>query len=239
MSMNSDSKDSNTSTPMRRIKSFVLRIGRLTKGQQIAMDTLWPTYGLHIKDGSINGGAIFGSEETPLVLEIGFGMGDSLVTMAKNEPEKGFIGIEVHTPGVGAMLIHMREQGVDNIRTYNEDAVEVLDRCIPDNSLERVQIYFPDPWHKRRHNKRRIVQIEFIQQLRKKLRLGGKIHLATDWEDYAKHMLKVMLSSEGFTNTAADNTYIPRPDYRPLTKFEQRGLRLGHGVWDLVFEKVS
>lgn len=227
-----------TASPMRKIKSYVLRIGRLTKGQEIAMQTLWPKYGLCIKDGAITSEKLFGIANKPLVLEIGFGMGESLVTMAKNEPDKGFIGIEVHTPGVGAMLIHLREQQVDNVRAYNEDAVEVLDKCIADNSLERVQIYFPDPWHKRRHNKRRIIQTEFIQFLRKKLVAGGKMHLATDWEDYAKHMLKVMSSAEGFENVA-DNGYIDRPDWRPQTKFEQRGLRLGHGVWDLLYTKVN
>ncbi|MDY7026329.1 MAG: tRNA (guanosine(46)-N7)-methyltransferase TrmB [Pseudomonadota bacterium] len=222
----------------RKIRSFTLRTGRLTKGQENALETQWPLYGLDIQGGRQALNDSFGHEQ-PRVLEIGFGMGDSLVEMAKNNPDKQYIGIEVHTPGVGALLIQMQEQGVENIRIYKEDAVEVLDQVIADGTLERVQIYFPDPWHKRRHNKRRIVQSEFINKLSKKLTADGIIHLATDWEDYALHMLEVMQHAQGFQNLSPTGGYYPRPDWRPVTKFEQRGIRLGHGVWDLLFQKQA
>ncbi|MBU2114787.1 MAG: tRNA (guanosine(46)-N7)-methyltransferase TrmB, partial [Gammaproteobacteria bacterium] len=173
------------------------------------------------------------------VLEIGFGMGKSLVQMAKAAPEKDFIGIEVHRPGVGACLSEAVAQQVKNLKVFEHDAVEVLEHSIADNSLDTVQLFFPDPWHKKRHHKRRIVQGEFVQLLRRKLKPGGVFHMATDWENYAEHMLEVMSAAEGFSNLSADSTYVERPEQRPLTKFEQRGQRLGHGVWDLMFKKES
>ena len=172
-------------------------------------------------------------------LEIGFGMGASLVEMAKAAPDKNFIGIEVHFPGVGKLLHSMEEQGVENIRVFCHDAVEVLELCIADQSLDRMQIFFPDPWHKKKHNKRRLVQADFIQKLRAKIKVGGVIHLATDWEHYATQMMQVMTAADGFKNQAGQACFSERPDYRPFTKFEKRGERLGHGVWDLLFEKIS
>jgi tRNA (guanine-N7-)-methyltransferase len=219
----------------RAIRSFVLRQGRMTPGQQRAFDEQWPRWGLRREDGPLDQPGVFG-RQAPLVLEIGFGMGQSLVAQAQAEPERDFIGIEVHRPGVGKLLHTMAEQGVTNIRAYNDDAVEVLNQCIVDDSLDLVQIYFPDPWHKKKHNKRRLVQPAFVQLLRRKLRAGGVLHLATDWQDYAEQMLAVMSAADGFVNQAGDG-YAPRPERRPLTKFEQRGHRLGHGVWDLLFEK--
>ena len=223
---------------IRKIQSFVKREGRLTNGQAKALELHWPTMGLEHKNGLLNLAEVFG-RVAPLVLEIGFGMGKSLVEMAKNEPDKDFIGIEVHTPGVGACLADAAEQGVTNLRVYDHDAVEILADCIADNSLSRMQLFFPDPWHKTRHHKRRIVQPDFVQKLRAKLEMGGIFHMATDWENYAEHMLEVMSQAAGFKNQSTSNDYVPRPEQRPLTKFEQRGHRLGHGVWDLMFEKVS
>mgnify|MGYP000524803648 CR=1 FL=1 len=222
----------------RQIRSFVLRTGRMTDGQKKAYEDAWPNYGLNLADGPIVHSDVF-SRQAPVVLEIGFGMGDSLIEMAEADTETNFIGIEVHTPGVGRLLNNVVDKSLTNLRVYCDDAVEVLDQCIADASLDKVQIFFPDPWHKKKHNKRRIIQTAFIQKLRSKLKVGGIIHLATDWENYAEHMMEVMTAAEGFTNCCGENAYSPRPDYRPITKFERRGQRLGHGVWDLLFEKNS
>ena len=233
-----DESEANTATPHpRRIRSFVLRQGRMTPGQQRAFDEFWSRWGLTREQGPLETAQTFG-RAGPLVLEIGFGMGQSLVAMAQAEPEKNFIGIEVHRPGVGKLLHGMAERGVDNIRVYNDDAVEVLHHCLPDASLARVQIYFPDPWHKKKHHKRRLIQPEFLQLLRAKLQPGGVLHVATDWQDYAEHILQALSAAEGYRNLATVD-YVPRPSFRPITKFEQRGERLGHGVWDLLFERVS
>ncbi len=222
----------------REIKSFVLRAGRMTSGQQRGWDECWQGWGLSIDQGSLDITAAFG-RDAPAVLEIGYGMGHSLVTMAGLESDKNFIGIEVHRPGVGSLLNESQIAGLTNVRTYCDDAVQVLRQCIPDGSLARVQIYFPDPWHKKRHNKRRLIQSAFIDAIRPKLAIGGIVHLATDWEHYAEQMLEVMSEAEGFDNQAEDNGYSPRPDFRPLTKFEKRGQRLGHGVWDLLFKRIA
>ena len=224
--------------PLRRIRSFVRRQGRLTKGQQLALDQYWPVMGVEYQPAPLDMTALFG-RDAPLVLEIGFGMGASLVTMAQNNPQQNFLGIEVHAPGVGACLASAKEAGVENLRVMCHDAVEVLEHMIPDNSLRMVQLFFPDPWHKARHNKRRIVQAPFAELVQRKLKLGGVFHIATDWEDYATHMLEVMNSVAGYVNQSATQDYVPRPETRPLTKFEQRGQRLGHGVWDLMFERVK
>jgi tRNA (guanine-N7-)-methyltransferase len=221
----------------RSIRSFVLRTGRMTPGQQRALDRHWPEKGLQLEQGMVDFAQVFG-RAAPVVLEIGFGMGQSLVAMAAAAPEQDFIGIEVHKPGVGKLLHSMEEQRVENIRVYCDDAVEVLQRCIPDHSLAAVQIFFPDPWHKKKHHKRRLIQPEFVQLLRKKLSVGGVLHVATDWADYAEHILAVLAAAEGFKNQA-DSGYAERPEQRPKTKFEQRGERLGHGVWDLLFEKID
>lgn len=223
---------------MRTVKSFVLRAGRMTEGQQKAMEAVWPEMGLELQQGMLDLNEVFG-REAPVVLEIGFGMGDSLVEMAKDQPEKNYIGIEVHRPGVGRLLSNAEKAELSNIRVFCDDAIEVLAQCIPDGSLSCIQLFFPDPWHKKRHHKRRIVQPEFAQTLRKKLKIGGVFHMATDWENYAEHMMEVMSEADGYQNVAGDGQYSPQPEWRPVTKFQKRGERLGHGVWDLMFEKTA
>ena len=223
---------------LRRIRSFVRREGRLTKGQQRALDELFPQYGITLQQSVVDLDILFG-RQAPRILEIGFGNGASLAEMAANHPENDYLGIEVHRPGVGNLLLQIEEQALNNIRVSNDDAVEVLAQQIPDASLDAVFLFFPDPWHKRKHHKRRIVQPAFVRLLHRKLTPGGLFHMATDWENYAEHMMAVMSSADGFENTAGSGQYIARPEYRPLTKFEQRGHRLGHGVWDLVFKKVA
>ena len=223
---------------MRKIKSFVLRQGRLTKGQQHAMEHFWPLFGLEADGALLDFAAIFGNDQ-PVTLEIGFGNGDSLASMAQADPGRNFIGIEVHTPGVGHLLYLLDDKRLSNVRAMNSDAVEIIAQQIPVASLDRIQLYFPDPWHKKRHNKRRIVQPEFVSLIASRLKPGGVFHLATDWEDYALHMAEVMQASPEFRSLAEDGAaFSPRPGFRPLTKFEQRGLRLGHGVWDLLYCKL-
>ncbi|MEW4983816.1 MAG: tRNA (guanosine(46)-N7)-methyltransferase TrmB [Cycloclasticus sp.] len=221
---------------LRRIRSFVKREGRLTPGQQTAIKTGWPLFGLDLTN-RINPNALFGNDN-PITLEIGFGNGESLVTMASDNPDRNFIGIEVHRPGVGHLLRTVLEKKLSNVRVFDTDAIEVLQQAIPDHSLDCVQLFFPDPWHKKRHHKRRIVQIEFLDLIHSKLKMGGRFHAATDWENYAEHMIETLNAHNGFVNSS-DTTYIERPEYRPLTKFENRGLRLGHGVWDMVFLSVD
>lgn len=222
---------------LRRIRSFVKREGRLTTGQERAIKELFPLYGLTLQDQLLNFDDVF-QRTAPRIIEIGFGNGASLSEMAANHIEQDYLGIEVHRPGVGTLLTQIETLGLKNLRVMNADAVDVLNKMIANESLDAVYLFFADPWHKTKHHKRRIVQQEFVQLLRKKLKVGGVFHMATDWEDYAKHMMRVMTDAEGFNNTAGKDQYLPRPDYRPLTKFEQRGQRLGHGVWDLIFEKV-
>lgn len=220
----------------KRIKSFVMRPGRLTTGQRTAVEQLWAQKGLNIGDGQLDAEQVF-NRKAALVLEIGFGMGQSLIDMCRSQPEKNFVGVEVHLPGVGRTLSEIQRQGIENLRIYKEDAVEVLEQAIADASLDQVQLFFPDPWHKKRHHKRRIVQEGFVSLIEKKLKMGGHFHMATDWQPYAEHMLEVMEATPGFNNCAGDGQYHPRPDYRPVTKFEQRGQNLGHGVWDLIFKR--
>ena len=220
----------------RSIKSFVLRQGRLTKGQESAMQSLWPQFGIEAAETELDLPSLFG-RIAPITLEIGFGNGESLLQMAQAAPERDFLGIEVHTPGVGHLLKLMGENGVTNIRVLNTDAVEILKQRIPAGSLNRVQLFFPDPWHKKKHHKRRIVQTEFVDLISSRLSQGGVLHMATDWHNYAEHMVDVMQTRQDFQNLAENPPYSPRPDTRPLTKFENRGLRLGHGVWDLLYQK--
>ncbi|MDG3087110.1 tRNA (guanosine(46)-N7)-methyltransferase TrmB [Vibrio hannami] len=223
---------------IRKVRSFVRREGRLTKGQEKAMNECWPTMGIDYKEELLNWNEVFGNDN-PVVLEIGFGMGASLVEMAKNAPEKNYIGIEVHSPGVGACLSSAQEAGVTNLRVMCHDAVEVFANMIPEGSLSTLQLFFPDPWHKKRHHKRRIVQLDFAEMVRTKLiPEAGIFHMATDWENYAEHMIEIMNQAPGFENIAEDGDYIPRPDERPLTKFEARGHRLGHGVWDIKYKRT-
>tara|TARA_B110001469_G_C9545711_1_gene270861 strand:- start:10 stop:705 length:696 start_codon:yes stop_codon:yes gene_type:complete len=220
------------------IRSYVVRAGRMTDGQRNAFDTSWPTYGLKLADGAIDTDAVFG-RTGPKVLEIGFGMGDSLLQMAAAEPETDFIGIEVHPPGVGTLMNTAKAEGISNLRVYLADANDVLEECFASQSIDRLQLYFPDPWHKKKHNKRRIVQPQFVQLVREKLRPDGVLHMATDWEHYAEQMLETLDAAEGFENIAGIGQYSSRPDYRPMTKFEKRGERLGHGVWDLIYKKLD
>ncbi|MCX2980035.1 tRNA (guanosine(46)-N7)-methyltransferase TrmB [Halieaceae bacterium IMCC14734] len=218
----------------RPIRSFVLRGGRMTAAQQRALDDNWGRWGLEAAAGQLAPEQAFG-RSAPLVLEIGFGMGLSLLEQAASQPQTNYVGIEVHPPGVGKLMQEMVAAGVDNIRVYRDDAVVILRECIADQSLDGVQIFFPDPWHKKRHHKRRLIQPDFIAMLRDKLVPGGFLHVATDWENYAEYALEVLSADPVLENTAADGTYIERPRERPLTKFEARGERLGHGVWDLMF----
>jgi tRNA (guanine-N7-)-methyltransferase len=221
-----------------KVKSYVKREGRLTRAQERALADYWPTKGIDYQSSLLSFETVFG-RNAPVVVEIGFGMGKSLVEMASAAPEKNFIGIEVHRPGVGACLADAAEQGVENLRVMEHDAVEVLKNMIPEGSLSRLQLFFPDPWHKKRHHKRRIVQPEFVEVIRSRLAIGGCFHMATDWEPYAQHMAEIMNNAKGYANTAEAGDYVPRPEYRPITKFETRGQKLGHGVWDLIFERTE
>ena len=221
----------------RPIRSFVKREGKLTTGQKNAIEQLWSTHGIDLTDAPLDLAAEFG-RDAPVVLEIGFGNGLSLADMAEAYPELNFFGVEVHRPGVGSLLVQVKQRELSNVRVSQDDAVQVLEQQIPAASLHRVQIFFPDPWHKKRHHKRRLIQPDFVAMLVKKLAPGGRIHVATDWENYAEHILEVLSQNADLRNTSSDPSgYAPKPDYRPDTKYEKRGIRLGHGVWDLVFEK--
>ncbi|WP_231876726.1 MULTISPECIES: tRNA (guanosine(46)-N7)-methyltransferase TrmB [unclassified Oleiphilus] len=222
--------------PMQRvIRSFVVRSGRMTAGQTRGWDSYWEAFGLD-PEQELNFEEIFGNTN-PVVFEIGFGMGSSLFEMAKADPNTNFVGVEVHRPGVGALLAQAGDEGLTNLRLLCCDAVELLKNKVPNNSLVRLQLYFPDPWHKKRHHKRRIVQPEFAALVATKLSEGGVFHMATDWEPYAEHMAEVMDAAPDYSNCAETGSYSPKPDYRPTTKFEKRGERLGHGVWDLLYRK--
>lgn len=216
---------------MREIKSFVKREGRLTVGQRRALVELWPIYGREISQG-------LQTNSKNAVFEIGFGNGDSLLQMAKAEPQTEFIGVEVHRPGVGALLLGIEQFELKNLTAYQADAITVLTECIPDDSLQRVQLFFPDPWPKKKHHKRRIVQSPFIELVRTKLITGGVFHMATDWQPYAEYVVEFMKQVSGFENLAGSDLYSPKPEYRPTTKFENRGKKLGHGVWDMLYRKV-
>jgi tRNA (guanine-N7-)-methyltransferase len=221
--------------PHRRgIRSFVLRAGRMGSGQQRALETLGPRFVLPFRPARLDAAAAFG-RVAPLIVEIGFGMGDATAQIATARPGDDFLGIEVHTPGVGALLQRIEERGLANVRIVQHDAVEVLREMIAPDALAGVHVYFPDPWHKKKHHKRRLIQPEFVRLLVSRLAPGGYLHCATDWEPYAQQMLEVLGAEPALRNTAPG--YAPRPDWRPLTKFENRGLKLGHGVWDLVFTR--
>jgi tRNA (guanine-N7-)-methyltransferase len=220
----------------RRIRSFVLRAGRMGPGQQRALDELGPRFVLPYGTQPLDFAAVF-HRVAPTVLEIGFGMGDATAQIAAALPQTNFIGIEVHEPGVGALLRRIGQMGLSNLRLVQHDAVEVLETMIPAQSLAGVHIYFPDPWHKTRHHKRRLIQPGWVRQLVTRLAPGGYLHCATDWLPYAEQMLEVLSAEAGLANTAAG--YAPRPAWRVQTKFEARGLKLGHGVWDLLFKRPS
>jgi tRNA (guanine-N7-)-methyltransferase len=221
--------------PPRPIRSFVLRAGRMGPGQQRALQTLGPRFLLPFQPQPLDLAATFG-RDAPTVLEIGFGMGDATAQIAAALPQTNFLAVEVHAPGVGALLKRIGEQGLTNLRLVQHDAVEVLQQMVPPDSLAGVHIYFPDPWHKKRHHKRRLLQPEFVARLVTHLAPGGYLHCATDWQPYAEQMLQVLSAEPRLRNTAEG--YAPRPPWRPQTKFETRGLKLGHGVWDLLFRRV-
>lgn len=219
------------------VRSYVLRAGRMTDGQKAAFQRHWKTYGLSLFGGALDQEAVFG-RRAPLVVEVGFGMGDSLLAMARDEQDKDFIGIEVHPPGVGRLMNLAADEGLNNLRLYMADAVDVISDCIADASIDRFQLYFPDPWHKKKHHKRRIVQPDFIKLICRKLKPGALLHLATDWEAYAEQMAEVLAENTELESENADSPFCERPHFRPITKFESRGARLGHGVWDLLYHKV-
>jgi len=218
------------------IRSFVIRGGRITEGQKAAFDRSWPNYGLSLYGGVVDPAKEF-SRRAPLIVEVGFGMGDSLLEMLVADPEKDFVGIEVHPPGVGRLINNAEKLELKNLRVFMADAGDVLQDCFLDSSIDRLQLYFPDPWHKKKHHKRRIVQKEFIELVKNKLKPGGIFHLATDWENYAEQMLELLNDFPGLKNLSESNSTVDRPAFRPITKFEKRGNRLGHGVWDLMFTK--
>lgn len=220
---------------MRTIKSYVVRGGRLTHSQQKALDNIWPKFGLTRQIGIFKFQEIFGNNH-PVIFEIGFGMGDSLAQMAKDNPELNFVGVDVHPPGIGTLLRLIEEENLTNIRVVQDDAKLVLQECIADNSLDKVQIFFPDPWHKKRHHKRRLIQTEFIRSLLPRIKPGGELHLATDWENYAEQMMEVLSAIGELENQFGAGIFATKSD-RPITKFQRRGERLGHDVWDLAFKK--
>lgn len=218
----------------RPVRSFVLRQGRMSKAQTRAMETLLPLYGIPFSHGHLDTASAFG-RQAPTILEIGFGMGDSTAAIALQHPENNYLCIEVHTPGVGSLLKQIEDSGIKNIRIIQHDAVEVLEEMLGAGALDGVHIFFPDPWHKKRHHKRRLIQAEFIRKLCTRLKPSAYLHAATDWEEYATHILETLNTEPMLENTALE--YAARPAYRPLTKFEQRGLKLGHGVWDVIFKR--
>ena len=220
----------------RRIRSFVLRQGRVTKGQANALETQWPKYGVEYGLQSIDLDELFSRKDSKKILEIGFGMGETTAKIAQTLADCDFLAAEVHTPGVGALLKLIEEFRLTNIRIIQHDVVEVLQNMLADASLDGVHIFFPDPWHKKRHHKRRLIQAEFVKLLCSKLKIGGYLHVATDWQEYAEWVLEVLKAEPELQNTATD--YAEKPNYRPLTKFENRGVKLGHGVWDMVFTRV-
>ena len=224
---------------MRTIKSYVLRAGRMGSGQVRAFDQFGPQFLVPYRPERLDVQAAFG-RRAPLILEIGFGMGDATAKIAQGRPNDNFLCCEVHEPGVGALLKRCGEEAIGNIRIVRHDAVEVMNNMLGEDSLDGVHIFFPDPWHKSRHHKRRLIQPAFVQRLAQHIRPGGYLHLATDWQPYAAQMMQVLRAEPLLTNMgdAAQEGFAHKPDYRPLTKFENRGLKLGHGVWDLVFQRA-
>lgn len=218
--------------PQRRIRSYVLRQGRMSDAQKRAYEAGMQQWGLAFSASPLDFAKTFG-RDAPVIFEIGFGMGHTTADIAAAHPQNDYLGVEVHTPGVGSLLKEIQVQGLSNIRIIQHDAVEVLSHMIPDHSLAGIHIYFPDPWPKKRHHKRRLIQPSLVELLARKLKPGGYLHCATDWQDYAVQMLEVLSNEHGLKNTS--EMFAPRPQWRPITKFEQRGIKLGHGVWDLVF----
>lgn len=222
-----------------RLRSFVRRGGRGTKAQARAQDRFWPYFGLSVEAGLLHYGHTFG-RNAPCYLEIGFGGGESLRAIAKAAPDKDFIGVETHKPGIGLLLLAMQEETLPNLRIYDADVIDVLEKCIPNDSLAGIQLFFPDPWPKRRHHPRRLIQPDFVRQLSSKLQIEGTLHLATDWEDYAQHMLKVLSAEVTLENLAGSHLFSQRSFFRPLvTKFEHRAIQEGRPIRELQFKKVK
>ena len=220
----------------RPLRSYVLRQGRISSAQQRARDTLLPRYGVAATPELIDLETLFG-RAAPKILEIGFGMGETTAAIAAAYPDQDYLGIEVHTPGVGSLLKQINERGLTNVRIIQHDAVDVLTRRVAPASLDGVHVFFPDPWPKKRHHKRRLLQAPFVALLASRLKPGGYVHAATDWHEYAEDILATFSAEPQLVNTTGG--FAQRPAYRPLTKFEQRGLRLGHGIWDIVFRRVA
>jgi tRNA (guanine-N7-)-methyltransferase len=224
------------STNLRKIQSFVRRAGRLTLAQKKGLTLLWHNYALE-PTNLLNFVEIFGNDNE-VVLEIGFGNGDTLLEMAEKNPDKNYIGIEVYEAGLGGLINNIDKKQLTNLKVMRGDAMEILKNNIANHSLSRVQLFFPDPWHKKKHHKRRIVQHDFLNLLSLKLKKEGVCHFATDWENYAQHMMATLMHNKNFKNSQLAHNYTPRPDFRPFSKFEKRGRRLGHGVWDLLFTHI-
>jgi len=222
----------------RRIRSFVLRAGRMTPAQERALTDLWPAYGVEVGGEPLDLAAIF-RRQAPRCLEIGFGIGEVIGSLAEGHPYIDYVGIEVHRPGVGRLLLRAAQSNARNLRVICHDAVEVLRDSLPDESFDEILVFFPDPWHKKRHHKRRLIEPEFVASAADKLRSGGVLRLATDWQDYAQQMLDVCNADARLESLSADGTFVARPDFRPPTRFERRGARLGHGVWDLAYTKLA
>jgi tRNA (guanine-N7-)-methyltransferase len=222
----------------RRIRSFVLRAGRVTQAQERALAELWPAFGVDFDERALDLDRVFG-RSAPRCLEIGFGTGEVIGSLAKAHPENDYLGIEVHRSGVGRLLLHAREANLSNLRIICHDAVEVLTSAVPDGSFDTILIFFPDPWHKKRHHKRRLIDAAFVETLAGKLRPAGVLRLATDWAEYAEQMRTVCNACSRLASQNAEGVYVQRPDFRPPTRFERRGERLGHGVWDLAYVKTE
>ena len=223
---------------LRKIQSFVRRSGRISKAQSIGLNELWHDYGVDLNEKKLDFNKLFLSKNN-VTLEVGFGNGDSLLEMAIDQPNQNFLGIEVYEAGVGRLINEANKNKLSNLKIIKDDAVEVLTNNILDNSISHFQLFFPDPWHKKKHHKRRIIQISFLDLLSKKLKKDGVVHIATDWENYAEHIMELLESHSHFKNCAGDHMYSLRPKNRPLTKFENRGQKLGHGVWDIIFTNIK
>jgi tRNA (guanine-N7-)-methyltransferase len=223
---------------LRKIQSFVRRSGRISKAQSIGLNELWHDYGVDLNEKKLDFNKLFLSKNN-VTLEVGFGNGDSLLEMAIDQPNQNFLGVEVYEAGVGRLINEANKNKLSNLKIIKDDAVEVLTNNILDNSISHFQLFFPDPWHKKKHHKRRIVQISFLDLLSKKLKKDGVVHIATDWENYAEHIMELLESHSHFKNCAGDHMYSLRPKNRPLTKFENRGQKLGHGVWDIIFTNIK
>lgn len=230
-------RDTIHNAPHRPIKSFVSRCGRISDAQSMALEQLWPRFGLSLNTGMVKWAETFGNDRG-VIFEIGFGDGRSLVNQALMNPEFNYVGVEVYKPGIARLMHQVMKNDLSNIRVYCADALDVLEECVADNSLHGLQLFFPDPWPKLRHQKRRIVQTNFIDLVKRKVTSGGYVHMATDWEEYAQQMLAIMQAADGWKNESEGGGYIPRPASRMMTKFEQRGIGLGYGTWDILFRRV-